>query len=86
MRRTVRSDARPEHVVLGRLLRELREGAGLTQRDLAERIGRTHAFVWKVETGMQHVDLATLFDLAGALESDAVELVRRVRQECLPEK
>lgn len=56
----------------------------MTQRDLAGRLGRTHAFVWKVESGMQHVDVATLIDLAEALGGDAAELVRVVRDECPP--
>lgn len=57
----------------------------MTQRELASRLGRTHAYVWKVESGMQHVDVATLFDIADALGGDAVDLVRRVRRECRPD-
>jgi len=68
--------------VLGRLLKELREAAGMTQRDLASKLDRTHAYVWKVETGVQHVDVAVLLDIASILGGDAADLVARVRSEC----
>lgn len=75
MRRTVRTDARQEHALLGALIRERREGLSLSQRDVAARLGRTQAYVWKVEQGIQHIDLATLMDLAEILETKASELV-----------
>ncbi|MGV3615285.1 MAG: helix-turn-helix domain-containing protein [Fimbriimonas sp.] len=78
MRRTVRTAARQEHVVLGSLLREKREAAGLSQRDVARELDRTQAFVWKVEQGVQHMDLATLIDYAKLLGVAASELVREV--------
>ena len=85
MRRTVRSTGRPEHEILGQLLRERREAAGLTQRQLAAELGRTHAFVWKIESGTQHVDLPTLFDLAKLTNAEPEEIVREVKKEaCKP--
>ncbi|MCA0360167.1 MAG: helix-turn-helix domain-containing protein [Armatimonadetes bacterium] len=78
MRRTVRSAAREEHAILGGLLRELRESQGLSQRELARKLDRTQAFVWKVEQGIQHLDIPTLIDLANVLGSSASSLICRV--------
>jgi len=75
LRRTVRSAAREEHAILGGLLRELRESQGLSQRELAKRLDRTQAFVWKVEQGIQHLDIPTLIDLASVLGTSASSLL-----------
>lgn len=63
---------------MGGLLRELRESQGLSQRELAKRLDRTQAFVWKVEQGIQHLDIPTLIDLANVLGSSASSLICRV--------
>ena len=78
MRRTVRTAARPEHVILGTILRERRESLQLSQRDVAKILDRTQAYVWKVEQGIQHIDLPTLMDFADLLGVRASELVRQV--------
>lgn len=51
---------RPQHNpayrrLTGRL-REVREAAELTQRELARRLGKPHSFVWKCETGERRID------------------------------
>lgn len=78
MRRTIRTDARPEHAAIGALLRQRREGLSLSQREVASRLGRTQAYIWKVEQGIQAIDLATLIDVAQILETTATELVELV--------
>ncbi|MCW5940268.1 MAG: helix-turn-helix transcriptional regulator [Fimbriimonadaceae bacterium] len=60
---------------MGELLRELRESQGLSQRELAKRMDRTQAFVWKVEQGIQHLDIPTLIDLATVLGTSASSLL-----------
>lgn len=45
---------------LGHLLRQLRERARLTQRDIAERIGVSGAYVHHVEMGGRRADLDIL--------------------------
>ena len=81
MRRTIRTDARQEHAALGALLKQRREDLNLSQRDVASRLGRTQAYVWKVEKGIQHIDLASLMDLAEILETNASDLVEKVEDE-----
>lgn len=78
VRKTVRTAARPEHAILGGLLRERREALGFSQREVAAKLDRTQAYVWKVEQGIQHVDLATLMDWAGVLDTRASELLAGV--------
>jgi len=63
---------------LGRLLRELRESQGLSQRELARKLDRTQAFVWKVEQGIQHLDIPTLVDMARVLGTTASGLLQQV--------
>lgn len=60
---------------MGGLLRELRESQGMSQRDLAKKLDRTQAFVWKVEQGIQHLDIPTLIDLAVVLGTSASALL-----------
>jgi hypothetical protein len=86
VRRTVRTAARPEHAILGALLRELRESLQLSQRDVAKILDRTQAYIWKVEQGMQHIDLPTLIDFANLLGVRASELVRKVETRVAKQK
>ena len=59
------------------LLRRLREEAGLTQVELAERLGRPQSFVSKVEVGERRLDVAELRILTEALGQDIVDVVRQ---------
>lgn len=60
---------------MGGLLRELRESQGLSQRELAKKLDRTQAFVWKVEQGIQHLDIPTLIDVSRCLSVSASQLI-----------
>ena len=55
-------------LVISRILRERREGAGLSQRDLAERVGVTAASICYYETGRRTPSLSTLMKLKSALD------------------
>lgn len=59
----------------------LRRAAGLTQRQLAERLGREQNFVARVETGQRRVDLVEWVMLCRACDADpAVEVSRLVKR------
>ena len=62
------------------LLREMREGAGLTQRTLAEKLQVTHVFVHKSEVGDRRVDVAEFMDRSLACGVDPVRSIERLRQ------
>jgi len=54
-------------------IRELREKAGLTQRQLAEKLGREHGMVARIEQGERRVDFVECYWLFKALGVDPVQ-------------
>lgn len=52
---------------VGRMVREMREARGLSQRELAERMATTQSVVGRLESGGSRPTLATLERVAGAL-------------------
>jgi len=62
-------------MTFGQRLRELRKTKGLTQRELAERVGLSFTYLSKIENGaMQPPRGKTIANLAKALDTDADEL------------
>jgi transcriptional regulator with XRE-family HTH domain len=55
--RTKAQHAQSYRIVPG-LLREMRDGAGLTQRQLGDRLGKPHSWVYNCETANRRVDVA----------------------------
>jgi len=58
-----------DYAALCRLLRETRENAGMTQVELAEKIGETQSYVSKVERGERRLDLVQLQSFCRALKT-----------------
>ena len=69
-----------EHARLVRLLRRLRDESGLTQGELAARIGADQSFVSKYETGERRLDLVELERIAQALGISLTTVVRKYEQ------
>ena len=63
---------------LRRLLTEARDAAGLTQAELAKRLGRTQSLVSNYERGQRRIDLAELILICRALELDPHEVMDKV--------
>lgn len=61
-------------------LRQLRESAGLTQRDLAKKLGVTHVFIHKSEVGDRRVDVAEFMDWCLNCGIDPEEAFRQLRK------
>jgi transcriptional regulator with XRE-family HTH domain len=55
-----------------------RRRAGMTQRQLAAQLARTHSFIGKIECGIQELKGAELLDYARALRMDPAEVLRQV--------
>ena len=76
---------RDDHLVLlsavGGVTRKLREGRGLTRRELAEKSGVSERFLADLETGQGNISLARLHDVARALGTSAGELVVAAQPE-----
>ena len=58
------------------LLREMRESANLTQRELAKKLGINHTMVHNSETAERRVDVAEFIDWATACGLEPVEAFR----------
>lgn len=67
----------PEQVELLRLLREKRKKAGLSQIELAQRLGRSQSFVSKYESGELRLDLVELQSICRALDMSLSSFVRQ---------
>ncbi|MGD0140173.1 MAG: helix-turn-helix transcriptional regulator [Tepidisphaeraceae bacterium] len=60
---------------------QLRKGAGLTQRQLAEALGRKQNLIGRIETGQRRIDLIEWVGICRACKVDPeVEIAKLVRQ------
>lgn len=69
-----------EHQSLLELLREAREGSGITQIELAERLGETQSFISKCERGERRLDLIELREWCRALDQSLVDILGRLER------
>jgi transcriptional regulator with XRE-family HTH domain len=68
------------HRILIALLIERRKAAGMTQAQLADRLGKSQSFIARVERGKRRVYVVELLELAEVLEFDAGKVVGAVRK------
>lgn len=73
------------HAVLVEVLVEARRKSGLTQAELAARIGKDQTFISIVENSQRRVDVIEFFALAHALGEDPVTLFTEVAER-MPQK
>jgi transcriptional regulator with XRE-family HTH domain len=66
----------PQHIKLRELLVAERKKAGLTQQDVADRLGRPQSFVAKYEGGERRLDVVEFLQVAAAIGADPVRIVR----------
>jgi len=71
----------PRYRLLPRLLRQMRQDASLTQRQLAVKLHANHVFVHKSEIGERRVDVTEFMDWCLACGVDPVEAVRSLRKQ-----
>jgi transcriptional regulator with XRE-family HTH domain len=69
-----------QHKVLTTLLRDLRVEAGLTQIELATRVGRDQTFVSKYESGERRLDILELREICQALGISLEKFVRQLEK------
>ena len=74
MRKTLRS---AEHTRFLALLIQARRKAGLTQQQLARKLGRPQSFVAKYENGERRIDLIEFASIARAMSAEPVALFAR---------
>lgn len=56
---------------------DARRAAGLTQRQLAAKLGRSNSFVWKIEAGERRVDVLEFIEIAKSLGVSPIELFNK---------
>lgn len=62
------------------LLREMRLEAGLTQADLAGRVGKDQAYVSRYESGQRRLDVLEVREICEAVGITLEEFVRRLEK------
>lgn len=80
---SVKSIYKPEYKVLRRLLFEMREGAGLKQKEMADLLRRPQSYVSAVERGRRRIDLLQLREYCRVCDNGLVDFVRRFEDELL---
>lgn len=69
------------HRALIALLIEKREASGLTQTELADKLGEYQSFVARLESGQRRVDVIEFLELARILNFDPLDALRRLAGE-----
>ncbi len=64
--------------IIGRHLRQLRVGSGLTQKQVAERFNVPQSFVSKLEAGRRKITLYEMILYVQALDADPNEFVAAI--------
>ncbi|WP_245492519.1 helix-turn-helix transcriptional regulator [Mesorhizobium sp. M4A.F.Ca.ET.090.04.2.1] len=57
----------------------LRKDKGLTQAQVAEKLGRPQSFVAKYEGGERRLDIIEFLDITAALDADPCEILLSLR-------
>lgn len=65
---------------LSELLTEARKQSGLSQQEVADRLGRPQTYVSRVERGTRQMDLVEFMELAEVIGIDAAEFIRKLRK------
>jgi transcriptional regulator with XRE-family HTH domain len=66
----------PRHELVKSALIEQRKAAGMTQSEVAEKLGRPQSYIAKVEGGERRIDIVELIDLAQVIGLDLGALLR----------
>jgi transcriptional regulator with XRE-family HTH domain len=70
-------DSQRHHELIGLLIR-YREDAGLTQAELAEKLGQYQSFVARLESGQRRVDVVEFLNFARVLGFDPIATLRHL--------
>lgn len=72
--------------MLLKLLTDARKESGVSQRELARRLGKTQSYVSKIENGQQRIDVLEFLDYARAIGKEPAMLMFKLdaltRENC----
>ncbi len=71
----------PQYEALRARLVEMRKAAGLTQRELAERLGRERSFVSRIELGELRLDVVEFFWVSRACGEEPATISAELMRE-----
>jgi transcriptional regulator with XRE-family HTH domain len=83
MRKTIHS--RSHHILIAKI-RALRESFGLTQKELADKIGVDQTFISKIETGDRRVDLIELREICLSLGTSLEDFIKSLEADISNER
>ena len=69
----MKGNHKKDYLILIELLYRLRTNSGLTQQQLAAKLGVPQSYVSKVETGERRIDVIELRKICNALNSNLIE-------------
>ncbi len=78
MEKTLTSET---HAKLVRMLIDKREAAGVTQTELASKLGEYQSFVARLESGQRRIDVVEFIQLSRVLEFDAKSFIEELIQD-----
>lgn len=67
-----------EYTTFLRLVLEERKAAGLTQKELADRLGKPQSFVSKYERGERRLDIAEFLVVVSAMGADPHKIIEAI--------
>lgn len=71
-----RSVYSPQYKLLRKMLAEQRSKAGLSQTELAEKLGVNQTYVSKYELGERRLDVVEFFEIAEAVGFDPIKFLK----------
>jgi transcriptional regulator with XRE-family HTH domain len=74
----MKSDLSGKYEQFQRLLIQAREDAGLSQQDVADRLGRHQTYVSKCERGERRMDLIEFLEIARAVGFDPHKFIKKL--------
>jgi transcriptional regulator with XRE-family HTH domain len=81
VRRIRKSVHSPEQQLLRELLIEARDKSGLTQQNLARKLGTHQSFIAKYEGGERRLDVIEFIAIVRAIGADPLRLLRALMQK-----
>ncbi|MGH8690498.1 MAG: helix-turn-helix domain-containing protein [Burkholderiales bacterium] len=65
-------------------MRAAREARGITQQELAKRLGKPQSYVSKAEMGERRLDVVEFLHFMRAIEGEPLALLRDIERDYLP--
>lgn len=76
---TVKSGLTEKYEEFCQLLVEERQNAGLSQQEVADRLGRPQTYVSKCELGTRRMDVVEFLEIAEIIEFDPITFIKKLR-------